>query len=61
LGERVSSPIMKLPRLLGEGPMGKPVANPQWRPPSQWIAIGPSAHPPKVVAILSKNQVTGTE
>jgi hypothetical protein len=29
--------------------MGKPGAHPQWRPPgqrpSQWIAIGPSAHP----------------
>jgi hypothetical protein len=36
---------MTAEKLLDEGPKGKPVANPQWRPPSQWLAIGPPANP----------------
>jgi hypothetical protein len=40
LGERAGSLKIWLPILLGEGPMGKPMANPQRRPPSQWLATG---------------------
>ena len=50
-GRRAGSHIIRLPRLLGEGPMGKPVAHPQkMATASQWLAIGPSAHPQTEVA-----------
>ena len=50
-GRRAGSHIIRLPRLLGEGPMGKPVAHPQrkGRPPANG-SIGPSANPQDKVA-----------
>jgi hypothetical protein len=47
--------------------MGKPVANPRRRPPSQWLAIGPSANPKrwsqekpiKILNIPFYNRVAG--
>ena len=50
-GRRVGSRLTRLPRLLDEDPMGKPVAHPQkMATASQWLAIGPSAHPQTEVA-----------
>ena len=50
-GRRVASRLIRLPRLLDEDPMGKPVAHPQkMATASQWLAIGPSAHPQTKVA-----------
>ena len=50
-GRRVGSRLIRLPRLLDEDPMGKPVAHPQkMATASQWLAIGPSAHPQTKVA-----------